>query len=194
MRSVVRYLRFASWPCPDVARNVVTVRRLGAGITKTASVIRYRGMSAVAKRVTASSRDHATRMGHYKLLKEAHLLKALASDFPTASLSWYATCLFSEDSSHPDFSTGLTVFTALGTSSRAATPDQWRRMLRRHAKTSIGMIEMTDIKFEQFVMYNNEVHMADLDDVFVHANNSNPKMFASTQCQRLANALKRAVC
>ena len=159
-----------------------------------------------------------SRMGDYKLLKEAHILQALEHQWGANAIHVYGTCFFSEngDATGHDFSDGLTAFYEKGQSLRkekdrksavsgedVATAtgrqlwgEKWIDMLRRLHWSSMGSIELTDVKWDQFVWLRGQVHMIDMDDVFIHPldrNNERHNQTAFNNCRAIIAKLKGAL-
>jgi len=155
-------------------------------------------VNVIAKRVHEQKTEPSTfsRMGDYKLLKEAHIFGMLERQWGLDAIHHYGTCFYTEDStSVTDFATGLTAFyekgeslskgparrsivQSLGPQDGAAKGgvrsgqqhwnDKWVEMLRRLHFSSMGSIEITDVKWSQFIWLRGQIHMSDMDDVFVY--------------------------
>ena len=67
---VVQTTEYHAFNCSQLS-NTHVVNKIGSGITKTAFRIQLGSETLIAKRVSAESPDKRTRMGVYKLLKEA---------------------------------------------------------------------------------------------------------------------------
>ena len=143
--------------------------KLGSGITQSAFRISLGATDFVAKRVSAESPDARTRMGVYKLLKEAHILQVLREEHPNA-MRVEGVCVFSEDGVMQKLDTGVTTVYEFQADSEQIPSDfePWRQLLQRFAQSSLGSIQLTDVKKEQFTVIRGGLNMHDMDDVFIH--------------------------
>jgi len=150
--------------------SVRQMTKLGSGITKSAFKISLGGTEFVAKRVKPESPDTRTRMGVYKLLKEAHILQVLHEEHPNA-MRVEGVCTFSEDGVMQKFDTGVTTVYEFQAKLENIPSDfvPWRQLLQRFEQCSLGSIQLTDVKKEQFTVIRGDLNMHDMDDVFIHA-------------------------
>jgi len=73
--------------------SVRSMMKLGSGITKSAFRISLGTTDFVVKRVSTENPDARTRMGVYKLLKEAHILQVLQGEHPNV-MRVEGVCIF----------------------------------------------------------------------------------------------------
>jgi len=149
-------------------QNIHNVEKIGSGITKTAFRISVGGELLIAKRVKSESPDKRTRMGVYKLLKEAHILHVLHQENPNA-MRVRGVCIFSEDSNVDDFQNGVTVLYETQSKHEHVPLDfkPWIDFLRRLHMSSLGSIVITDTKINQFTMLRTIINMHDMDDAYI---------------------------
>ena len=160
-----------TFDCSDLS-NVRNVVKIGNGITKTAYQIQIQNEKLIAKRVSAESPDKRTRMGVYKLLKEAHILNTIQAENPT-SLRVKGICISSEDASMDDFQHGVTTLYEFQAKHETLplNYEPWIVFLKKLYRSSLGSIIITDIKKDQFMVIRGQINMHDMDDVFIEAVN-----------------------
>tara|TARA_B110000444_G_scaffold240900_1_gene256719 strand:- start:4551 stop:7082 length:2532 start_codon:yes stop_codon:yes gene_type:complete len=168
--------------------NTHVVTKIGSGVTKTAFRIQVGGETLIAKRVSAESPDKRTRMGVYKLLKEAHILNIIHQENQNA-MRVRGVCIFSEDSDVSDFQNGVTVLyeTQSKHESIPSNFKPWIDLLRRLYMSSLGSIVITDTKRDQFTMIRGQINMHDMDDVFIKASRDENSVRAN--CNQVVNRL-----
>jgi hypothetical protein len=168
--------------------NTHVVSKIGSGITKTAFRIQLGDETFIAKRVSAESPDKRTRMGVYKLLKEAHILHTLHGENQNA-MRVRGVCIFSEDADMYDFQNGVTVLYETQSQHERISFNfkHWIDFLKRLHLSSLGSIVITDTKRDQFTMMRGQINMHDMDDVFIQATRNEKSVRAN--CNQIVDRL-----
>lgn len=178
---------YHNFNCSELSNTRFT-SKIGNGVTKTAFKIKIGDETLIAKRVSAESPDKRTRMGVYKLLKEAHILNILQQE-NTNAMRVKGVCIFSEDAEMNDFRNGVTVLYETQPR-REIIPlnfEPWIVFLRRLYMSSLGSIIMTDTKIDQFTVIRGQINMHDMDDVFIEA--SRDKKGVQNNCNQIIKVI-----
>ena len=145
------------------------IQKLGHGISKQAFKISIGSSLYIAKRVSKESPDKRTRMGVYKLLKEAHILSVLSEEDANA-MKLEGVCIFSEDGDMEKFTEGITILYEVQEKHEKLPTafEPWLLLLKRFERSRLGSIRITDTKRDQFTVIRGEINMHDMDDVDIH--------------------------
>ena len=150
-------------------------KRIGFGIVKQVFEGQLAGDDIVIKTISETQIDRVVRnqpyLPFYKLFKECELLKLLMKEHPKHSIHVYGICLNIRHNDNDGFNVNPGLILERGASvdfNHRDISSRFMNMLHRMSNTTIGTIEITDIKREQFVQKNNDIHCIDLGDVRFH--------------------------
>lgn len=171
--------------CQEIPQNLDTLERIGSGYTKQVYKVNIGGKYVALKQANREGHDglecaqngmsgkDCYRLANYKVLKELALLQQLKSPHIIKLLGY---CLRDERGENGG-TTSVTIATEYGepltfiTLLQMSWEDRLKiafgitKLLVYLHNSPMGALTMHDFKLTQFVLTNNEIQLADLDDV-----------------------------